>query len=103
MVEMPVWMNSSGFRRETGLMGGPTDRQTLVRHDSGEPVDRLSTPVKASSDHLPGDAEPGDTFNQAHRGRGEVDPGGLLEHLEHGDPVRDIDNLARRAHGPFHL
>jgi len=46
MVEMPVWMNSSGLRRATGLMGAPPIGRRLSATTGGSPSMGLPAPSK---------------------------------------------------------
>src|SRR6056297_2963627 len=82
-----------GLPPRDGVDRRAADRQPLVGDDLGQAVDRLADSVEAASDHLLADAEAGDVLDQADRGRGEVDARGLLEHLEHGVLLADLDDL----------
>ena len=46
MVETPVWINSSGFSRATGLMGAPPMGRRLSATTSGKPSMGSPMPLK---------------------------------------------------------
>ena len=56
MVEMPVWMNSSGYLAGYRVDGCAADGNALIGDDFGQAVDGLTDAVKAPPDHLFGDA-----------------------------------------------
>ena len=81
-----------------GIDGRSDDRQPLFGDERRQSVDRLAQAAEPAADHLLGYPEPRHVLAQADRGLSQVQPGRLLEDLDHRVFLGHLDHLAA-AHG----